>query len=265
MGVSVSDPCTREFAVAAPGAALTIDLDRAGSVHTSSTETSMRRSLVVSLAMLALVNAPAVAQTCLGLASYSSGNMQVSGNGQFAEGANRFGAGFNYGLPASVFAGAQISTTSFDGADASSLGIGANVGYQLSLGKAANIHVCPTASLELGMGPDDDALGINASSRAANVGFSLGTTMGASPRMQIVPSAGLGLAYLKLKVEDATTTSELSDTYGQARLGVGFIFNQQIAVRPSIDIPLGLDNSDPTFGLTVAYSFGSKPAPARKR
>jgi hypothetical protein len=225
----------------------------------------MRRTLVASLALIAVVNAPAAAQTCLGLASFSQGSMQVSGNGQFSDGANRFGAGFNYGLPASVFGGAQISTTSFDGADASSLGIGANVGYQLSMGKAANIHVCPTASLELGMGPDDDALGLNASSRAANLGFSVGTTMGSTPRMQIIPTAGLGLAYLKVSVDNGTTTSELSDTYAQARLGVGFLFNQQIAVRPSVDIPLGLDNSDPTFGLTVAYSFGSKPAPARKR
>jgi hypothetical protein len=225
----------------------------------------MRRSLVVSLALLAMVESPAVAQTCLGLASFSSGNMQVSGNGQFTDGANRFGAGFTYGLPASVFAGAQISTTSFDGAPSSSLGIGANVGYQMSVGKASNIHVCPTASLELGMGPDDDANSINASSRSANVGFSLGTTMGANPRMKILPTAGLGLAYTKLKLEDPTSTLEVSDTYGQARLGVGFIFNQQIAVRPSIDIPLGLQGSDPTFGLTVAYSFGSKPAPARKR
>jgi hypothetical protein len=225
----------------------------------------MRRSLVVSLALLAIGNAPAVAQTCLGLASFSQGHMQVSGNGQFTNGSNRFGAGFNYGLPAGVFAGGQISTTSFDGASSSSLGVGANVGYQMSVGKAANIHVCPTASLELGNGPDDNALGINASSRAANVGFSLGTTMGANPRMKIIPTAGLGLAYSKLKLADATTTSEISDTYGQARLGVGFLFNQQIAVRPSIDIPLGLQNSDPTFGLTVAYSFGSKPAPARRR
>jgi outer membrane protein with beta-barrel domain len=225
----------------------------------------MRRMLVASLALVAVINAPAAAQTCLGLASFSHGNMQVSGNGQFNDGSNRFGAGFNYGLPASVFAGAQISTTSFDGADASSLGIGANVGYQMTVGKAANIHVCPVASLELGMGPDDDAAGIDASSRNANIGFSLGTTMGSTPRMQIVPTAGLGLAYTKLSLDDGAATTDVSETYGQARLGVGFIFNQQIAVRPSIDIPLGLDNSDPTFGVTVAYSFGSKPAPARKR
>jgi hypothetical protein len=225
----------------------------------------MRRTLFVSMALVAAVNAPAVAQTCLGLASFTSGNMQVSGNGQFTEGANRFGAGFAYGIPAGVFAGAQLSTTSYEAADASSLGIGANVGYQLNLGKSANIHVCPVAGFELGMGPDDDATNTDASSQNANLGFSLGTTLRGSPRMQIIPTVGLGLAYSKLKVEDATTSSELSDTYGQAQLGVGLVFNQSIAVRPSVSIPLGLEGSDPTFGVTVAYSFGSKAAPSRKR
>ena len=225
----------------------------------------MRRTLVVSMALLAIGNAPAVGQTCLGLASFSHGKMQVSGNGQFAEGANKFGAGIAYGLPSNIFGGAQISTTSYDAADASSLGVGANVGYQLAVGKAANIHVCPVASFELGMGPDDDASETDASSQNATLGFSLGTTMGATPRLQIVPSAGLGLAYSKLKMEVAGASSELSDTYGQAQLGVGLIFNQSIAVRPSVSIPLGLEGSDPTFGLTVAYSFGSKPAPARRR
>jgi hypothetical protein len=225
----------------------------------------MRRTLFVSMALAAAVTAPAAAQTCLGLASFSSGKMQVSGNGQFTEGAKRFGAGFNYGL-SKVFAGAQLSTTSYEVGDASSLGIGANVGYQLTLGRAANIHVCPVASLELGMGPDDDASNTNVSQRAATLGFSLGTTMAASPRMQIVPAAGLGLAYGQQSTEvDGVSAPDVSETYGVARLGVGLIFNQTIAVRPSVDIPLGLEGSDPTFGLTVAYSFGSKASQSRKR
>jgi hypothetical protein len=226
----------------------------------------MRRTLFVSMALVAAVNAPAAAQTCLGLASFSSGKMQVSGNGQFQDGANRFGAGFNYGLPAGIFAGAQLSSTSYEAADASSLGIGANVGYQLTVGKAANVHVCPVASLELGMGPDDEASNTDISQRNATLGFSLGKTMAASPRMQIIPAAGLGLAYVSQKTEvDGVSAPNQSETYGLARLGVGFVFNQTIAVRPSVDIPLGLDNSDPSFGLTVAYSFGSKATPSRKR
>jgi hypothetical protein len=223
----------------------------------------MRRTLFVSMALVAAVNAPAVAQTCQGLASFSKGKMQVSGNGQFTEGAKSFGAGFSYGMP-KVFGGAQLSTTSYDGA--SSLGIGANAGYQLTLGKAGNIHVCPVAALEIGMGPDTEASPGNPatdlSQRHMSLGFSVGTTMSSSPRMQIVPVAGLGLKNSRIS-EDGSDA--ISDTYGVARLGVGLLFNNTIAVRPSVDIPVGLEGSDPTFGLTVAYSFGSKPASPRKR
>jgi hypothetical protein len=95
-----------------------------------------------------------------------------------------------------------------------------------------------------------------------SLGFSVGTTMSSSPRMQIVPVAGLGLKNSRIS-EDGSDA--ISDTYGVARLGVGLLFNNIIAVRPSVDIPVGLEGSDPTFGLTVAYSFGTKAAASRKR
>jgi hypothetical protein len=221
----------------------------------------MRRSLVVSLALLAIVRSPAVAQSCLGLASFSTGQMQVAGNAQFNNLYNTWAGNFSYGLPSGVYGGVSLSTTSFDGIDPNSLGVGANVGYQMTVGKAGQFHVCPVASLSLGMGPDDAAANINSSSTDAHLGLAVGTSMGTNPRMRILPTAGLGLQYRKEKVQDTApggTTFEGSDTYALARLGVGFVFNQAISVRPTIDIPLGYVNNDATLGVTVAYNFGSK-------
>jgi outer membrane protein W len=227
----------------------------------------MRRSLVVSLALLAMANAPAVAQTCQGLASFSAGPMQVAANAQFAEFANTWGGSFTYGVPSGVYGGLDLSTTSFDGIDGSSLGIGAHAGYQMNLGRGSKISLCPVAKLALGMGPDDEALDINSSSTDVHFGLALGTSMGTNPRMRILPTAGLGLQYSKAKVEDTGpggSTVEASETYGLARLGVGFVFNNQISVRPTIDIPVGSDiSSDPAFGLTVGYSFGKRGAARR--
>jgi hypothetical protein len=79
--------------------------------------------------------------------------------------------------------------------------------------------------------------------------------------MRILPTAGLGLEYTKLKAEDTSpggATIEASETYPLARLGIGFIFNQQISVRPSVDIPISSDLNETSFGVTVAYNFGSK-------
>ena len=221
----------------------------------------MRRSLVVSLALLAIVRAPAVAQTCEGLASFTSGHMQVAGNAQFSDLTNTWGGSFTYGVPAGFYGGGSLSTTSFDGIEQNSLGIGGHAGYQLTAGQAKQFAICPVARLALGMGPDDDAANINSSSTDMHFGVAVGSAMGKNPQMRIIPTAGLGLQYSKIKVEDTApggTTVEGSDTYGLARLGVGFVFNQQISVRPSVDIPLGLDNSDASFGVTVGYNFGNE-------
>jgi hypothetical protein len=131
------------------------------------------------------------------------------------------------------------------------------------------MSLCPVARLALGMGPDDEANDINGSQTHVHFGLALGTEMGSTPRMRILPTAGLGLQYSKAKIEDTSpggATAEASETYGIARLGVGFVFNHQISVRPTIDIPVGSDlSNDPVFGLSVGYNFGSKGSPARRR
>ena len=226
----------------------------------------MRRSLVVSLALAAMVNAPAVAQTCQGLASFSAGQMQVAGSAQFPEGGKVWGGSFSYGMPSGIYAGADLSSLSIDNDGGSSLGIGAHAGYQMKLGRTGKLSLCPVANLALGMGPDDDAAEVNSSSTNAHFGLALGTEMGANQQLRILPTAGLGLQYTKFSQEvGGVDQGDVSDTYGLARVGVGFVFNQQISVRPTIDIPVGLDNSDPTFGITVGYNFGSKSVSKARR
>jgi outer membrane protein with beta-barrel domain len=228
----------------------------------------MRRSLVVSLALLAIVRSPVVAQTCQGLASFSTGKLQVAGNVQLPEARKVFGGSVTYGMPSGIYAGADLSNTSIDNDGGSSLGFGAHAGYQMKLGRTGKMNVCPVASLALGMGPDDEAADINSSSTDVHFGFALGTDMGRTPRMSIIPTAGLGLQYSKFKQEDTGpggSTSEASETYALARLGLGLVFNQQISVRPTIDIPLGSDlSNDPIFGVTVGYNFGKGGSSARR-
>jgi hypothetical protein len=229
----------------------------------------MRRSLVVSLALAAMVNAPAVAQTCQGLASFSAGQLQVVGNAQFPEAAKIWGASITYGMPSGIYGGADLSSTSFDNDGGSSLGIGAHAGYQMKLGQSGKINLCPVASLALGMGPDDDEAELNSSSTDAHFGLALGTEMGSTRQLRILPTAGLGLQYSKFKAEMGQgqgSEIEGSETYGLARIGVGFVFNQQISVRPTIDIPVGVEGgADPVFGLSVGYNFGSKGVSKARR
>jgi hypothetical protein len=136
----------------------------------------------------------------------------------------------------------------------------------MTTGKANKIHLCPVANFGIGMGPKDvGGSGVDMSTMTGGMGLSLGTSLPGGPRMQIVPAGGLGLAYLKVKADDGTTSASNSETYGVMNLGVGFIFNSQIAVRPGISVPLGLDGGETSFGLTVGYNFGNKGARSVRR
>jgi outer membrane protein with beta-barrel domain len=226
----------------------------------------MRRSLVVSLALLAIVRTAAVAQTCQGLPSYSRGQMQVTGNAEFGNGMDSFGGTFGYGQPAGVFGNVGIGTTSIDALDGSSFDIGVGGGYQMTVGPTKKIHLCPVASLGLGMGPKDvGGSGVDFSSQNFGFGVALGTSLPGGPRMQVVPTGGLGLAYLKLKSDNGNNTNSASETYGVLNMGVGLIFNSNISIRPGISVPLGLDGGETSFGLTFGYNFGNKSAGTGRR
>jgi hypothetical protein len=227
----------------------------------------MRRSLVVSLALLAIVRSPAVAQTCMGLASFSNAPMQVTGHGQFSTGINSFGAAVGYGMQSGLWGNLGAETMSIDGATSHPMRVGAQAGYEKSVGKSRNpVQVCPNASFTIGNGPDD--VNFNASTQDATLGVNFGTVLGGSnPRLKIVPTAGISYAHTKESAKDSTGTSlgSVSDSYGLAQLGLGLVMNQYISIRPSVDIPLGLTGSNARFGMTLGYNFGSKSAPARRR
>jgi hypothetical protein len=227
----------------------------------------MRRSLVVSLALLAIVRSPAVAQTCMGLASFSNAPVQLTANSNFGSGAKSFGAAVGYGMQSGLWGNLGVQTQSIDNVSSHPLNIGAQAGYETAVGKSRNpIHVCPNASFSMGNGPD--APNFNASTQNATLGVNFGTVLpGSNPRMKIVPTAGISWAHTKLSAKDSVGTSlgSASDSYGLAQLGVGLVMNQNISIRPSVDIPLGLTGSSASFGLTLGYNFGSTGAPARRR
>jgi hypothetical protein len=78
--------------------------------------------------------------------------------------------------------------------------------------------------------------------------------------MKIVPTVGLAYAYRQDKAANAAGVSlfQIADHYALAQLGVGLVLDSNISVRPGMDIPFSLNLNQPSFGLTVSYTFGHK-------
>jgi hypothetical protein len=217
----------------------------------------MRRILLLSLALPLMLGGKAVAQTCVGMPSFSSGQMQVTAGGQFADGTSSFGGTFGLGQAKGLYGKAALGTTSYDGLDGSSLDFGVSGGYQVALKNTRGAQLCPVASLSIGSGPNDIAgTGIDMSTRTFAFGAAMGAVMAQSSQMQILPNASFQFANTRLSMDDGTDTQSGSESYGLLTLGTGFVFNSRFSLNPSISLPIGLDGADASFGLMGAMNFG---------
>lgn len=220
-----------------------------------------RRSLLASIALVAILSAPAQGQTCLGLASYSGGPMQVTGKGALTSESTSIEVGLGYGLPTSGFGSVGFGTTSNDNFGGSSLEFGATVGYEIALGRMGAIHLCPVASLGLGFGPKNTFnSGVDRSQKTAALGLAIATSFGAQPRIRIVPSVGLSYAYQQDKADNNAGASlfQIAHYYALAQVGVGLVLDSNISIRPGVEIPFNLNVNEPAFALTVSYGFGHR-------
>ena len=217
----------------------------------------MRRALLLSLALPIMLGGKAAAQTCVGMPSFSSGQMQVAASTTFADGANSFGGSFGYGVPKSFYGKAGLGTTSYDGLDGSSLDLSVGGGYQIPVQMSRTAELCPVANLSFGSGPDDIAgSGVDMSSRTFSLGAAFGTQVGSSPQMQILPNASFQFANTRLSMDDGTESISGSESYALLTLGTGFIFNQRYSLSPSVSLPMGLEGSDASFSVAGAIHFG---------
>jgi hypothetical protein len=217
----------------------------------------MRRALVLSLCILSIAHASLAAQSCRGLAPFSTGPYRVTGEGSLTLESNAVGAGMGVGLPQGIFGDAAIATRSSESFNGSSVELAVSAGYEIEVGR---FQLCPVGSAGLGMGPSKSfGNGEDRSSRTAQLGVSLGTSLGTTNRWQWVPSLALSFTYRQDAAHNfaGTTLFAISDYYAMTQLGLGFVM-RNLTIRPHLDLPLSLQSGDPTLGLTVGYNFGRR-------
>ena len=224
----------------------------------------MRRGLLLVLCLAWIAPGSAMAQTCLGLGSFSHRPVQLNGQALVAAGSNSLAAELGYGLPASVFGSLRIGSSSIE-SEGSSIDVGTSLGYQVNLAKSGDVQVCPVASGLLGIGPKNTFnSGVDRSSRVATVGLALGASFPAGPRFTVIPTAGISYAQATSKAESAIgeTLFTIANRYGLAQAGVGIVLDSALSLRPQIEVPLGLAGGNLSVGLTLSYNFGRSHSPA---
>ena len=225
----------------------------------------MRRLQILLFTFIALSCAPLEAQTCRGLAPLPSGELQASGSAMVAAAMHSLAAELVYALPSRGFGGVGLGTTLDEGLEKSTVDLAASLGYQLELGRAAPVQLCPVVNTTLQLGPNNafDS-GVKRSTVSAAIGFTAGTSLRLRPMLSLVPAVAIGVGHRIHQAESSTGVRlfRIAETYGLAQIHLGFVVRENISVRPTLEIPLWLGGAGPGLGLTVGYHFGKRPAAA---
>jgi hypothetical protein len=221
----------------------------------------MHRILPGFVALLLLAVPSLQAQTCQGLASFSSSPLQVIGEASLTGESSAFGAGLAYGLPQGPFAEAVVARRAHENFGGSSVDVVAAAGYDLAFGKASLLHLCPVAAAGVQLGPNNAFnSGVERSRRSAQLGLTFGAELTPQRRWNVIPTFAVSYAFQRDQAEDAAgaVLFRIDDAYALAQIGMGLVFKSTLSLRPSVDLPLGLSGGEPSVGLTVGYSLGKR-------
>lgn len=211
------------------------------------------KTMVAAAALLAIPTV-ADAQTCTGLAPFSAGRVQLGASADFGKDAQAFTGSFTVGSPAGAFGGVLIGTVSYDETDDKSTGVGGQLGWQFPIGTGGGVELCPVGGVVYSFADDVGGSGTDVSTWNFVFGLQLGVRAGANPQFGLVPTVGAALAYTKAEYEGFLNFED-DETFGILSLGLGFIVISRVSILPSIEIPVGLDDSDPVYGIMAAVNF----------
>ena len=203
----------------------------------------MTRKLLIITALTACVAAPAQAQLCAGTAAFSAGRMRADVGAEFPAGGKAYGAGLIWSHQSGAYFGGQITRQDPTGAAESATDLQANVGYQTSFDGLGKTRFCPTGHFGITNRPNNQE-----SVTHYALGGTFGQVLSSSDNMALAPSLGASWVHY--------SSGNVSDSWIEATLGAGFIFNRDVTFTPMLRLPLNQDGAEATFGFSLSYNFG---------
>lgn len=184
----------------------------------------------------------ALSQICEGLPSFARGRYQLAANVASAKGALGYGGGFGVG-GRTAFAKLGAGGTSSEGADGHSFELGASLGLQHEspeYGRGA----CVEGSFVSVNGPAGQTGSLVA------IGVSYGGVSSPGEHTDIVPALSIALS--------RATVEGDAEQLMSAGLGVAVVFDETLALRPAVSLPLTGKNRVTVFSLTFSANFGPR-------
>ena len=216
----------------------------------------MRRFLGLALVgVLVAVPAAVRAQTCGGMASFTSGPFRAGGGVGLGNNQTNFNANLNAGSPYGPFGGVSLGRSDFDGQANSGTDIGLNGGYAFELNPQKTAKFCPIVGFDYMSGPDAGAT--NVSSRSVSLGGAFGLLMHTQSAITLAPF--VSASYIDWKstrtAPNGNTTSP-DDQYGLITVGAGFVMNRTLTFQPAVAFPVSVDGAGRTDNAIFTLGFG---------
>jgi len=230
----------------------------------------MRQFALVGLVLVIVLGGAraASAQTCSGLPAIGQnskgniGGLLAIGNRQLpviADTSNTVGVG------ASVTYGSErtygtfvIGKNNYTLFQYTTTIVGFTLGGQVNVGKDRPFSICPfgKASGEWAGALNDNGLSFTTDVVAggANVGFKIGS----SDRREMMPTIGMSVERVRDTASDPGNKITEKNIVGVLTLGMGFIFDKRIALRPAVSYPIGLPSAHVTVSLIATAAYGRR-------
>jgi hypothetical protein len=208
--------------------------------------------------MLAIPAVAAEGQVCNGTTAFRYGPVRLGGLAQIGDNLLVVEAQSAIGAPSpGMFGGFGLRHTSYVGAGSKTYAMQA--GYSIPIAWSGRVEVCPMVAVDIKNGPNFEiAVGMDEermSSRAAGIGFGLGTRLISRPTFELIPFV---TASMLRNIEHITFQNSTSTTRFQTQVltgGIGFVANQQLTIRPTLAVTMRDHVGEPAYGIALSVAI----------
>lgn len=208
---------------------------------------------VLAVLLSVVVATPVFAQACIGV-PIADGAFAIEGQFSTTDGAKGYGADVTANLagPLTLQGGFQI--VDLDGVEESATTFGGTVAFEIP---KLQFSACPLVGFSYGSWSDQlFGVDVDVTEIVVPIGFGIGKTIAAGSNLGLTLFAVPQFLYISGKIEAAG--QEETDSSNEFGADLGFRLGGRSVYAGGGVFFSSVEDSDPTFNVTVGFSFGGR-------